>query len=211
MARTIIGIVNLVVLVIIAIVAFVCRSAIKSINIDQIKAFSKTTYFLFAVLGVVILGCLIGFSLICFGSVKCCRVSYAIFYIIVIIAEIIFVAVAIKYTKNVDKEAGDYWAESGVNDSVKDGVKKIEKAGKCCGYDKPYANNSAECGFQPSYENTTTCRQLVVDKINANKKRAMIAGIIVIVFQLILFIYAVWYAFCYEDPDSTQKEGITYV
>lgn len=207
MARTIIGIVNLVILIIIAICCFVGRKVFTDYKLDNIKEFSSQTKYLIAVFVFVAIVCLIGFLMICFGGFKCFRCTYAFFYLVIVIVEIILVALAAKFPGKAKEYAQKHWDQY-KNQSA---VQEIEKVLKCCGFIEPY-NGSEVCGYTPDNETTApTCWNAVEEKIKSNKKYAMYGGIIILVLQIILFFYAIWYGFCYKDEDehADVKEGMT--
>ncbi|KAI5512749.1 tetraspanin family [Trichomonas vaginalis G3] len=223
LARTIIGLVNLIILIVMAVILYFSWDQIKQIKIDEIKSSKKVLIFVIVVVAIIAITCIIGFFLLCCDS-KCFRMTYAILYFIIVIAEIVLVYFTVKAFPKIIDDTEDWWNENKGKQSVKD----IESDLECCGFKTAYnAAEMANCGYQQnntsnstdnnitdtnSTENNTTgnvqtCYNKIDENLNKSKKGLKIAGIVVIVVQALLLIYSIWYGCCYKRHKKDKSSS----
>lgn len=195
-ARTVIGIVNFIVLLILGLCVFIGWAAIKKNNLDTLGKAKTGVIMMIVVFVFVAIVCILGFLIICFGNIKCYRVTYAILFIVVVVIEIVIIAVAIGIVKKINTTVQAWWDEN----KGKDTIKSIEEGLECCGYKTPYSEEDMKnCGYHNTTATTIeTCTQQVDDLIKAWKKILLGVGIFVIVIQVIVLAFALYLAFWYE-------------
>lgn len=220
LARTIIGLVNLIILIVIGVVIFVSWGNIKNFNMDEVEGSKKQFIFMIVVFAFIALTCVIGFFMLCCGESKCFRTTYAVFYFIIVVAEIVLVVIVYKNKDKIKDNTQEQFEKHAGEKSVQD----IEKAFECCSYNKPYnITMQPKCGYQPeniTYENVTednttveyttgipTCKAKIDDELKKYHKSIQIAAIVVLVVQVLVLIYALWYACCYKPHHKRDKSS----
>ena len=139
---------------------------------------------------------------------KCCKVVYLVLIIIVIMLEAVAVTVAILYDDKLLAQIEEHWYDKDMSSAKV----AVEKTFECCGFTNTTAETEEQrlksCGFRPKEQDppadTPFCKDAILDKIKSNLKAIMIAGIVLVVFQLVLLFCAI-YLVCsksYNDTDS---------
>lgn len=137
---------------------------------------------------------------------KCCSVLYLVMIIIVIMLEALAVTVAILYDEKLLNEINDKW----YREDMKSARIAVEKNFECCGFlnSTEHPDRLTECGFnyteaKVQEDDVPFCKNKLEDTIKDNLKAIMIAGIVLVVFELVLLLCAI-YLVCYKGDGSSS-------
>ena len=200
-AKFLIVLVNAIVLIGMAIGVGVSWNQLKTTDVQKFQQLI-TKNKLFAALACVIafiaISSLIGFSLLC-CSPKWYRIIYFFFLFVAFAVEVVAVAFASKqYTVIVDT-IGDNWNKEDYNSSVD----YVEKTLKCCSFNnKTYQENKESCHYMEY--NGTFCENKITDMVKDNMDKVKIAVIVLVVFEVILFLLTFYWACCFKEDDEVD-------
>ena len=206
-AKFIIGIVNLIILVAAIIVFAVCYAQLGGDGKEYYDLFKTSTAFLvfIAVLVFCLVACVVGFLLCCCKS-KCWRVFYAILLTVVIVVEIAVVAVIYSYTDQVITFVEKQWNKMDSDPGIHKAVESAEQNLCCCGFnttstkDLDRCNNYTIEGAWTADCVNQSCLAKLTDTVNSNLKQFGIGGIVILVIEILLFIFTIYYA-CLSEED----------
>ena len=139
---------------------------------------------------------------------KCCRVVYLVLIIIVIMLEAVGVTIAILYDDKILAQIEEHWYDKDMTSAKR----AVEAAFQCCGFTNTTAESEEQrldtCGYAPKEGKPTSatpfCKDAILDKVKSNLKAIMIAGIVLVVFQLVLLFCAI-YLVCSKKIDDTDS------
>ena len=209
-AKNTIGLANLLILVACAIIMGVGYTKMGTDGGKEYYDLFKTSpaFMIFVmVLVFCFVACVIGFLLCCCEN-KCWRVLYAIVLTLVVVAEIAVIVVFFTCTDTVLGYIGDEWNSE--DEGIQKAVKSAEENFCCCGFENATKSDTDRCSqYTGTYQENNcienTCYAKLQTTVKDNLKTFGIGTIVVLVFELLLYVLTIYYA-CLSSKELEYQD-----
>jgi hypothetical protein len=161
----------------------------------------KTPFVIFLAFAIcAVISALIGIAAACCNN-RCCRVTYAIIVVAVVLLEISAIVIALKFKEKLLEAVKEGWTNP--DKQVIKVRKGLERQFQCCGFDYFGFLEPEGCGLEPlQWITAPPCKNAIEQVIKANLLSLGIAAIVVTVLETLLLACAICLACEKREVDS---------